>query len=255
VTPLPPLALTYHGVAPVPLREDPEYLFTSPAALTRHVRTLRRWSYRLVGYRELCEAVAEGRAAGLASLTFDDGFEDNLRVLAPLLRDLGAPGTTFVMTGLLGEPHPYAPRHARVCTAEEVRALHAAGIELGAHTRSHPRLTDLPEAEQLAELKGSKDDLEDLVQAEVATAAYPYGAADDATRRAARDAGLRFACRTMGDGRWDDPFDQPRQSMRNGATGLGLRLKRDDRYEPLMRRREGRAVRRAIEHLRGRPLR
>jgi hypothetical protein len=38
-------------------------------------------------------------------------------------------------------------------------------------------------------------------------------------------------------------LDIPRQDITNASTMLGLRLKRDDRYEPLMRRLPFRAAR------------
>ncbi len=203
----------------------------------------------------LSAAAVEGRAAGLAALTFDDGFQDNLTTLVPLLRELDAPATVFVTTGWMGEPHPVVPGLARVCTPEEVRALHAAGVEIGAHTRTHPDLVEAGPEVARAELAGSREDLEALVGAPVTVAAYPYGSADDAARRAAGEAGIRFACRALGEGDWSDPLDQPRQDVRNRSSNLGLRLKRDGRYMAMMGRPWWRALRRARQHAMGRPLR
>jgi peptidoglycan/xylan/chitin deacetylase (PgdA/CDA1 family) len=155
----------------------------------------------------------------------------------------------FVVSGWLGRPPP-AAQWARVLTADEVRELHTHGIEIGAHTVTHPDLTTLPYAEALGELVGSKRALEAVVQAPVEVAAYPFGRANDETRAAAREAGFRAACRTLGRGSWADPFDLPRQAMENRASLLGLRLKRDDRYERLMRFRAARGVRRASRRIR-----
>jgi peptidoglycan/xylan/chitin deacetylase (PgdA/CDA1 family) len=57
----------------------------------------------------------------------------------------------------------------------QVRALHAAGIEIGAHTMSHPILTqiDLPTARD--EIVSSKRVLEEMIDAPVKTFAYPNG--------------------------------------------------------------------------------
>ena len=82
------------------------------------------------------------------------------------------------------------------------------------------------------------------------SAAYPYGAADDAVRAAARRAGVVAACRTAGAGRLTDPFDLPRQAMGPGGTRLGLRLKRAGRHEPLMRMPLARRARRMNRRLR-----
>ena len=107
--PPPPLALAYHGVADVPLRQDPHGLFVRPEDLRRQIAKLREWGYRLVSFGELAERASSSDATGIASLTFDDGFVDNLETLAPLLRDEGATATVFVVSGWLGRPHPVAP--------------------------------------------------------------------------------------------------------------------------------------------------
>jgi peptidoglycan/xylan/chitin deacetylase (PgdA/CDA1 family) len=240
---LPPLALTYHGVADVPLRDDPHHFFVRPDDLRRQIAALRRWGYELVTAGGLAERVAAGRGAGCAALTFDDGFVDNLETLVPLLVETRAPATVFLVSGWLGQAHPSAPR-TRVVTADEAQALAAAGVEIGAHTASHPDLTRLPRAEAETELRRGREELEAVLGASVEVVAYPFGTATAETREAARAAGFRAAFRTLGEGTWDDLFDLPRQAMENRASVLGLRLKRRGRYEPIMRRRAARGMRR-----------
>lgn len=64
-------------------------------------------------------------------------------------------------------------------TRDQVRQLHAAGMEIGCHTRSHPILARLPEDAARAEINDSKHDLEELTQAEVRYFAYPNGTPGD----------------------------------------------------------------------------
>jgi peptidoglycan/xylan/chitin deacetylase (PgdA/CDA1 family) len=220
----------------------------------RQVGTLRRWGYELLTCGEWARRVGEGTGAGCATLTFDDGFADNLHTLVPVLEDLGAPATVFVVSGWLGGLHPDA-QGARIVDAAEVRALHAAGVEIGAHTVSHPDLTELPQQAALEELRVSKAALEDVLGVAVPTLAYPFGRATPQTIEAAREAGFTAAVRALGQGRWDDPLDLPRQDVGNRASWLGLRLKRDERYIPLMAHRPARMVRRARLTALGAPLR
>ena len=229
-----PLALAYHGVRAVPLREDPMRLFCAPDQVRRDIRVLRAWGYELVTFGELAARIAGGAGSGCAALTFDDGLADNLETLVPLLRSERAAATVFVVSGWLGHRHPDAG-WAPILDGEGLRALHAAGIEIGAHTITHPDLTTLPGPAAEAELAGSRSALEAMLDAPVTVAAYPYGAADATVRDAARRAGLTAACRTSGAGNVADPFDLPREAMGNGASRLGLRLKRGGRHEPLMR--------------------
>jgi peptidoglycan/xylan/chitin deacetylase (PgdA/CDA1 family) len=241
--PLPPLALAYHGVAEVPLGRDPDALFVAPAELRRQIARLREWGYRLISFGELAEEVAGGEGTGSAALTFDDGLVDNLEALAPLLAEVGARATVFVVSGWLGQPHP-AATWTRIVTPEELRDLHAAGIEIGAHSLTHPDLSVLSYEQALSELASCKRQLEEVLGEPVKVAAYPFGRATEETARACRDASFRAACVATGRGDWSDPYRLPRQDMENGSTLLGLRLKRDDRYEPLMRFRAARAARR-----------
>jgi len=244
----PPLVLAYHGVAKVRVRDDPSLLFVPPDDVARHIDRLRRWGYELLPFSAFAGRLRTGRAAGCASLTFDDGFVDNLEALAPLLAAEGAPATVFVPTGWLGQTHPYAPQ-TRVMTAAEVRELSSRGVEIGAHTHTHPDLTTLGRDAAVDELRRGKAELEELLGERVEILAYPYGRADARTRDAGREAGFVAGCRTCGEGDWSDPLDIPRQDMTNASTMLGLRLKRDERYEPLMQRLPFRAARSARRRL------
>jgi peptidoglycan/xylan/chitin deacetylase (PgdA/CDA1 family) len=246
---LPALVLAYHGVDDVPLRIDPHGLFVAPRDLQRQIRKLKSWGYRLVSFGDLAAGIGAGQGAGLAALTFDDGLADNLHSLMPLLRAERVPATVFVVSGWLGQPYPEAP-WARILTAADVRKLRHMGVEIGSHTVSHADLTSLDYEDAFGELTASKRDLEAVVGAPVDVAAYPYGRASEETVAACRAAGYLAACRTSGKGSWSEPHNLPRQDMDNGCTLLGLRLKRDDRYEPLMRWRAGRLAPRLIRAVR-----
>jgi glycosyltransferase involved in cell wall biosynthesis/peptidoglycan/xylan/chitin deacetylase (PgdA/CDA1 family) len=250
----PPVALAYHGVADVPLGDDVHRLFVSVGLLRSQIASLRRWGYEFVTFSRWAELVVAGRGRGFTALTFDDGFADNLQTLVPLLHELDVPATVFVVSGRLGERH-WAYPDARLLTADELRELHAARVEIGAHTRTHADLSQLTYAAARRELEGSRSDLEDLLGAAVTTAAYPFGRASPDTIRAARDAGLAAACRALGLGRCDDPYDLPRQDVGNRATQLGLWLKREGRYTALMEHRSVRAARRLRLAALGAPLR
>jgi peptidoglycan/xylan/chitin deacetylase (PgdA/CDA1 family) len=230
----PPLGLAYHGVARVALSRDIRNLFVAPSLLAKHVTKLRSWGYRFVPFGELAERAHDGSAAGLVALTFDDGLVDNLEILLPFLRSQGLPATVFAVSGWLGQPHPDAP-WTRLMTANELRELASEGVEVGAHSLTHPDLTTLEYAAARAELVKSKDELEGILQRPVEVAAYPYGRANDETRQACRDAGFRFACRAEGNGDWTDPHDLPRESLGNGSIVFSLRLKQNPRLRPLQR--------------------
>lgn len=238
----PPLILAYHGVCEVPPHLDPEGLFISPRQLRGQIARLRHWGYAFETFGAMAERVAAGRGAGHVALTFDDGLLDNLEQLTPILHDERIPATTFVTTGWMGKPHPSVP-YARNMTPDEVRELHRSGVEIGGHTVSHPDLTRIPFEEARDEVRTGCEQLAEITGAPVDTFAYPFGFASEQATRAVEAAGVRAACRVRGEGRWDDPLNLPRQDT-NTKSALGLWLKRDDRYERLMRHKPAKAVRR-----------
>ena len=67
-------------------------------------------------------------------------------------------------------------------SAPQIQALHRAGMQIGAHTVSHPILARLPRAAAEREIADSKQALEALLGEPVPLFAYPNGRpADDYT--------------------------------------------------------------------------
>jgi peptidoglycan/xylan/chitin deacetylase (PgdA/CDA1 family) len=118
-------------------------------------------------------------------------------------------------------------------TAEQVRRLHRAGIEIGAHTVNHPILAKLDDATALLEIGASKHKLQEIIGAEVTSFAYPNGGPGrDYTGRdvaLARQAGFRLAVSTAwgaADAR-RDPFQIPRIApWDRSPLRFGLRMAR-----------------------------
>jgi peptidoglycan/xylan/chitin deacetylase (PgdA/CDA1 family) len=86
---------------------------------------------------------------------------------------------------------------SRAMTSEEVRALVADGlVTVGAHTITHPVLTEIGAAACYREISGSKLACEAIIGESVASFAYPYGDFDGRAREAVKTAGFKFACST-----------------------------------------------------------
>ena len=245
-----PFALAYHGVGDVPLRDDPAGLFTSPSRLRRHIRVLRSWGYQFVTFGELAARVRAGDGNGYAALTFDDGLADNFHALLPILEVERARATVFVVSSWLGTAHPDA-NGSMTLNRDELRALAAAGpVEIGSHSATHRNLAALSFEEVREDFRRSREELAEVIGRPVDVAAYPFGLATMETQKACEAAGFVAACRISGLGSWSEPFNLPRQDMANGANLLGLRLKRDGHYEPLMALASGRVLRGGARRLR-----
>jgi len=204
--------------------------------------------------------------AGALSLTFDDGYTDNLAVAAPILARHGVPATVFIATGYLDGAsmfndtiieavrrapapaldlaeqglavHPvasdaerraaidaiigqvkYRPPGERLAQAAAilraagaappaglmldragVRKLAGFGVDVGAHTVTHPILAESTPADAWREISDSKRDLEATTGAPLSLFAYPNGKPDADYKaehvRMVREAGFAAAVTT-----------------------------------------------------------
>jgi peptidoglycan/xylan/chitin deacetylase (PgdA/CDA1 family) len=105
---------------------------------------------------------------------------------------------------------------------EELVALAGTeGMEVGAHTVSHPQLAELTVAEQQREIEESKRRLEEVIGRVVDSFAYPFGRRGDFTAETVglvRAAGFRYACTNLGGTvvQATDRYRLPRFFVRDG---------------------------------------
>jgi peptidoglycan/xylan/chitin deacetylase (PgdA/CDA1 family) len=103
--------------------------------------------------------------------------------------------------------------------AAALRALLAAGHDVGAHSRHHRRLRGLDSTSLHEELVEARQDLEQALGAPCDSVAYPYGSHDRPTMQQVADAGYRGACTLK---RWaNTPRTNP---FRLGRMSVGGRL-------------------------------
>lgn len=131
-------------------------------------------------------------------ITFDDGYEDTHTHAFPLFREYGMKAVVFVLGDPLvrtnawdaGEGITSAP----LMTSGQILELHAAGFEIGSHSLTHKRLTELPREEAWNEISRSRMLLEMMLNGPVRTFSYPYGLLNDEVRALVAEAGYDFAC-------------------------------------------------------------
>ncbi len=231
--------LMYHRVLarPDPLRPWD----VDTRAFDWQMRLLARY-FNVLPFPEAARRVQEGTLPARAvSITFDDGYADNLLLALPILQKYRLHATFFIATGFLdggrmwndtvietiarapgadlslenlGLGHypletlaqrlaavkavlgkvKYRPAQERVAltaalaaqaaqelprdlmlTTTQLRALHASGMEIGAHTVNHPILTHTSAQEAELEITQSRRRLQELLDDPVATFAYPNG--------------------------------------------------------------------------------
>lgn len=187
--------LMYHS-----LDDSGAVVSTSPALFRRQMEQLAAWGF--VGIRLIDLLQAWDTGAHLPQrpivLTFDDGYANVLQHAAPVLSDLNFSATQFVISGRAGLSNDFPGQDPRVPRLplldwRQIQELARRGWEIGAHSVTHPRLTDLSPDEARREIVDSKSEIEQRLGREVATFAYPYGLAGSVARAIVRDH-FRAAC-------------------------------------------------------------
>ena len=192
------LILCYHAVS-----EDwPTEFAVSPSQLRSQVRFLIRRGYRPA---TLAAALRQPPRGKTLVVTFDDAYASVLKEAFPVLAELGAPATVFVPTAYVAgdEALEWASMEQWAGTAfaeelrcmswSDLRSLAGAGWEIGSHTSTHPKLTELDAATLDLELTSSRALCEAEIGEPCKTLAYPFSAHDRRVMDRARAAGYEAA--------------------------------------------------------------
>ncbi|MBP2371504.1 polysaccharide deacetylase family protein [Pseudonocardia parietis] len=216
--------LMYHSV-----KEDPpattRNLSVRPEQLRSHLQFLRENGFTGLTFADLCNR-ARRDACDMPErpivLTFDDGYADVHEEALPLLAEHGFPATVFVTTGWLRDSGMEAAGRPldRMMAWTQVRELADAGLEVAAHSHSHPELDQLSDRALRAELIHGRSLLEDRLGIEVPSLAYPFGYSSRRVRDATAEAGYQQAAAVMNAvaERDADPFAVPRLTVRRSTS-------------------------------------
>jgi peptidoglycan/xylan/chitin deacetylase (PgdA/CDA1 family) len=128
-------------------------------------------------------------------LTFDDGYIDMFGTAYQLLRTMHLTATFFIVPGFLDT--------RRYLSWKQVEQMAAAGMDIEAHSMTHPDLTTVPAAQLWGEVAQSRHVLEQRLHKAVRAFAYPYGAYNASVLRAVSKAGYWGAFTTR-QGWWEN---------------------------------------------------
>lgn len=94
------MILLYHRV--IDTESDPFELRVTPKNFTEHLQVIRNIS-QPISLADLVEGIRGNTLPKRAvCVTFDDGYQDNLYTVTPLLEQYGVPATVFITTGTAG---------------------------------------------------------------------------------------------------------------------------------------------------------
>lgn len=198
--------LGYHRVAGV--RHD---LSVRPSSFREQMERIKDIGVTPIPLAAVPDMLGEPVQGRFVCVTFDDGYLDNLEEAAPVLEELEIPATIFVSTGVIDGQAGYTWfKHAPPALSwDDIDSLVRGGlIDVQSHTRTHPRLPHVDDAQAWEEIAGSKRDLEQRVPYEVTSLCYPAGLHGEREVRYTEAAGYRLGLATSPgvNNQGQDPF-------------------------------------------------
>ncbi len=180
--------------------EQPSRFIVPARRFAQQMAWLKRRHYHVLSLSEFVAYQTEHRLPPARSIviTIDDGYTDVYRVAHPILRRYHFPATLFVVSDRVGTANHWDQQGELAGRSlsdwSDLRQMVCGGMEIGAHTRTHPHLKTLPADAVWAEIDGSRADIERELSAPVQTFAYPYGEYDQAVEAAANRSGFLGSC-------------------------------------------------------------
>lgn len=201
------------------------------ATFAEQIAWLKR-NFDMVSMDEAQRRIRQGNDRPAVHITFDDGYGANCQTAIPLLLKEQIPCTYFVtwQNVLQGRPFDHDLQcgcRFAVNSLEQLRAMAAAGIEIGAHTWSHADMGRL--ADPLAmekEIVAARDELAAAVGRPVRYFAFPYGEPANLSQAAfamAAECGYEAVCSAYGG--FNFPGDDSFHIRRISADNQMMRVK------------------------------
>jgi peptidoglycan/xylan/chitin deacetylase (PgdA/CDA1 family) len=230
--------LMYHQVdVPPPSGTPLRGMVVSPQAFAWQMQLIAGLGYRGLSMRELEPYLSGERRGRVLGITLDDGYRNNLVHALPVLQRRGFSATCYVVSDAVGATNEW-DRGNGVATQPlmdeaDLCRWAGAGMEIGAHSRSHADLTKLDDAQAREQISGCRVDLEARFGTPVRHFCYPYGSYGPREATLAREAGYLTATTTRR-GRvapGDDAWQLRRVLMAQATRPWHLLAKLLTRYE------------------------
>jgi peptidoglycan/xylan/chitin deacetylase (PgdA/CDA1 family) len=191
------LILCYHNVVRSERQENGSLGLHLPRArFERQMRWLAE-HYEVIRLSEFADRLTTGACLRTtAAVTFDDGYSGVFENAVPVLRRLGLPATVFIVPGAVDQAKGFwwderASHRSASWTA--IRAALGQGIELGAHSLTHPSLPTLDDRELRCEIIESRVLIHHATGVAPEFFAYPFGHWNGRVRSLVQSAGYKGA--------------------------------------------------------------
>ena len=241
--------LMYHKVPDKPLNSK-HRIFVVKDKFEKHLRFFKFRGLTSITFKEyLAYSKGEKSIREFPKkpfiLTFDDGYEDNYRNMLPLTEKFGFKGVLFLIGDFNNLHNNWDSGEDlevnRLMTVQQKKAFVESGWEIGAHTYSHCNLTLIPQPQAVIEIQKGKSVLEETLQTNIISFAYPFGVYNEEIKNLVEKSGFEFGILTDSGGMYieEDRFSVFRVSMFPEENLFQLYKKTSSWYRQYYKKRRG----------------
>ena len=189
--------LLYHRVVNQNCAIGKHKIYVWEKEFERQMRYLHQQNFQCITFEDLQKDPTQNLNKKVI-LTFDDGYVDNFDIAFPILKKYGYKAVVFWVTKTTKNTWGIAEGEPAVDLLNSTQAMEMRnyGIEFGAHTQTHPNLLLCSATAIKREIDGSKKDIENLLDINVTSFSYPFGACNELVKKTTQDAGYTFAVST-----------------------------------------------------------
>ena len=175
--------LTYHSIRTPAKNEGLKGINVTPYRFFMQMLTLKLFGYKGMSLKEL-KPYLEGEKSGrVFGITFDDGYSNNLKEAAPILKKFNFTSTCFVIVNSIGLSNTwdekFGVKQVKLMDQKELKKWIELGHEIGSHGLYHKKVSEMTSYEKKEQIKSSRGLLSKIIGEDVTCFCYPYGDYDE----------------------------------------------------------------------------
>ena len=227
----------YHSIEAMPKSTTMRSLHVPPSRFKFQMWMLKKLGYQGLSMRDLKPYLDGDKHGKVVGITFDDGYQNNLINAAPILKQYNFTATCYIVSESIGTSNVWdiekGITQRALMTENEISEWLSFGMDIGAHTKTHPDLTNISEKKAKKEIMGCKFELEKKFKVTVNDFCYPFGRLNELVCSIVKDSGYLLAV-SMQRGRANSKSNRlmlPRIPINHRTLPYSFLLKILTRYE------------------------
>ena len=200
------------------------------------MKLMRTMGYQTINFSDLNKNITKKKFI----ITFDDGYENLITNVFPILKKLEFSATCFVVTNMLNKYNVWDENRSdykkmKLMNIDQIYEWVSNGFEIGSHTKDHLNLTSLDINKKKEQIIDSKNFINQSLGIKITSFAYPFGSFDDETIKIVQE-NYEYAVTTRPSKYNPNKFDDmklPRISINKKTSIFKFLLKILTNYENL----------------------